>query len=504
MFHPLSLRQIGEVATKHSLATGVLLRDPTKDKRVIEFCMSLPASQFCKDGQERRLVSEYMRHLMPPHILSQSQKKGRQSADYAFRISKNWEEIRSQWLGTYKKCLDSAYVDCAMARKELLERPSLEQYSVFDLTRHIYTLFILEYETHVKKTRSLPDILCSRIQDKPLISVIVPVFNVKDYLKQCIQSILDQTYPNLQIILADDGSTDGSAEICDAYEQSDPRVCVIHKEHAGVSSARNAGMELARGELIGFVDSDDWIEPAMYETLLGLIKEFQADVACCSYKKVGTDGVLTDFSDGETCVFHGTEMLETYVTGRNNRILSPAVWNRLFTRELLEGIQFPPMKKFEDQVFTIQTLKRVSKGVFLNTSLYNYRQHPKSLTSTEYGYRDLVDFTDAQKFLFSALQSYPDMDREVYDYAVHTCHCILLDTYIRKCGGSENRQSRKLIKRNIYRNRKSALRGIRMNKNIRRRDKLFLAVSTCSVSAYCWLNAALKKYDRLKRRYRAN
>lgn len=505
MFHPLSLRQIGEVATKHSLATGVLLRDPTKDKRVIEFCMSLPASQFCKNGQERRLVSEYMRHLMPPHILSQSQKKGRQSADFAFRLSKNWEEIRGQWLDTYKKCLDSAYVDCAMARKELLERPSPEQYSVFDLTRHIYTLFMLEYEAYVKKTRPSPNTLCSCLPDKPLISVIVPVYNAKDYLQQCIQSILGQTYPHLQIILVDDGSTDGSGEICDACEQADPRICVIHKENAGVSSARNAGMELARGELMGFVDSDDWLEPAMYETLLGLIKEFQADVACCSYKKVGADGVvLTDFSDGETCVFHGAEMLETYVTGRNNRILSPAVWNRLFTRELLEGIRFPPMKKFEDQLFTIQTLKRVKKGVFLNTSLYNYRQHPKSLTRTEYGYRDLVDFTDAQKFLFSTLQNHPDMDREIYDYAVHTCHCILLDTYIQKCGGPENRKSRKLIKRNIYRNRKAAIRGLRMNKNIRRRDKLFLAVSTYSISAYCRLNGALKKYNRLKRRYRAN
>lgn len=502
MFHPLSLRQIGEAATKHSLATGVLLRDPTKDKRVIEFCMSLPASQFCKNGQERRLITEYMRSLIPPHILAQSQKRGRQSADYAYRLSKDWEHIRSQWLDEYKNYLDSAYVDCAMARKELLERPLINQYSVFDLTRHIYTLFVLEYEAYIQKTKQPSGSVQDHKQDNPLISVIVPIFNGEDYLESCIRSILNQTYPFLQIILVDDGSTDSSAEICDSYQQADSRVCVLHTKNAGVSSARNAGLELAKGEFIGFVDSDDWIESSMYETLLGLIKKFQADVACCSYKKIGADGSILDFGDNEICVFHGADMLETYVTGRNGRILSPAVWNRLFRRQLLEGIRFPPMEKFEDQVFTVQTLMKAEKGVFINTSLYNYRQRPGSLTNTNYGYRDIVNFTEAQKFLLSSLKSRPDISSQVLDYGAHICHCILLDTYIKKCGGRSNRASRRLIKKSIYQNRRAAIRGTLDKKNIRRFHKLLLILSGYSVPAYCSINALLEKASRIKHRRR--
>ena len=113
----------------------------------------------------------------------------------------------------------------------------------------------------------------------PLISLIVPVYNVKDYLKTCLQSILEQTYKNLEIILVDDGSDDGSSGICDEYARMDQRIKTIHLPHSGVSAARNAGLAAATGELLGFVDSDDWIDHDMYQYLYALMQEHDADVS---------------------------------------------------------------------------------------------------------------------------------------------------------------------------------------------------------------------------------
>lgn len=117
----------------------------------------------------------------------------------------------------------------------------------------------------------------------PLISLIVPVYNVKDYLKTCLQSILEQTYKNLEIILVDDGSDDGSSGICDEYARMDQRIKTIHLPHSGVSAARNAGLAAATGELLGFVDSDDWIDHDMYQYLYALMQEHDADVSACTY-----------------------------------------------------------------------------------------------------------------------------------------------------------------------------------------------------------------------------
>ena len=114
-----------------------------------------------------------------------------------------------------------------------------------------------------------------------LITVIVPVYNVKDYLQQCVESICGQTYQNLEILLVDDGSTDGSGKICDELAKKDTRIKVIHKPNGGLSDARNAGLDVATGDYIGYVDSDDYIEPDMFEILLTNIEEHQADISCC-------------------------------------------------------------------------------------------------------------------------------------------------------------------------------------------------------------------------------
>lgn len=149
MVQDVALRQIGEAGTKHSLATGVLLRDPTKDKRVISFCLSLPVEQFCKEGKERRLVREYLKDRIPPHIL-QAKTKGKQSADLAYRMSLKWEEIRQEWIQLYQSYPDSRYVDSTKACTELLQNPDMEKYTTQMLVRHMYTLMVLELENQME------------------------------------------------------------------------------------------------------------------------------------------------------------------------------------------------------------------------------------------------------------------------------------------------------------------------------------------------------------------
>ena len=127
------------------------------------------------------------------------------------------------------------------------------------------------------------------MEQNPLISVIVPVYNVAAWLPRCVDSVLTQTYQNLEILLIDDGSTDASGEICDAYAEKDPRIRVIHKKNGGLSSARNAGLDVSNGQYIGFVDSDDWIEPEMYEKMLALMECNEAQLVCAGRYDVDGD-----------------------------------------------------------------------------------------------------------------------------------------------------------------------------------------------------------------------
>lgn len=136
-----------------SLVTGVLERDPTRDKRVIEFCIHLPVEQFCKNGTDRRLIKVYLKDIMPPHVFH-FHKRGKQSADLVYRMGTDWKKIREEWIQLYDKYESSRYVDTKRARKDLTDKENIEAYSAFDLTRHMYTLLLLQYEARINLTKS--------------------------------------------------------------------------------------------------------------------------------------------------------------------------------------------------------------------------------------------------------------------------------------------------------------------------------------------------------------
>lgn len=200
-----------------------------------------------------------------------------------------------------------------------------------------------------------------------LLSIIVPVYNVKPYLEMCVESIMKQTYTELQIILVDDGSTDGSQTVCDELAQKDSRIAVIHKENGGPSTARNSGMEIAAGEFITFVDSDDWIEPNMYHDMITQLEKYDADMAVCSFYECKDDEKKA-VGDSK-CI----KILNTEDIFSNKNQLRFLVWNKIFRKSLVEKLRFVPGQGYEDFHFCRQAFLQTRRLVYLDVPFYNYR-----------------------------------------------------------------------------------------------------------------------------------
>lgn len=218
------------------------------------------------------------------------------------------------------------------------------------------------------------------MEEKSLISIIVPVYKVEQYLPRCVDSLLAQTYPHLEIILVDDGSPDGSGEICDGYAKKDPRIRVIHKENGGLSSARNAGIEVAKGEYLGFVDSDDWVEPETYETLLTMARQENVKLVCCGrfdfssktgQKKVGLCPQKREVISGEELV-HRMFLWEN---------VDSAAWDKLYHHSLFRQIRYPLGKIVEDVPTTYRIALEAGRAGMIPMPLYNYFHRPGSITT---------------------------------------------------------------------------------------------------------------------------
>lgn len=224
-----------------------------------------------------------------------------------------------------------------------------------------------------------------------LISVIVPVYKVEPYLDKCVSSIVGQTYKDLEIILVDDGSPDRCPEICDAWAEKDSRIKVIHKKNGGLSDARNVGIAAANGEYIGFVDSDDYISPDMYELLHRRIVDDDCDIAACGFREffIESQEYYEDKSNNYNCFFDTTDAMEDLL---RNKTLRTMVWNKLYSRDLLEGILFEVGKLHEDEFFTYRVIDRSSKVSFISNPLYYYRQRSGSIMAeVNYDHLDLLD-----------------------------------------------------------------------------------------------------------------
>ncbi len=219
------------------------------------------------------------------------------------------------------------------------------------------------------------------MKDNALISIIVPVYNVEKYLEYCINSIISQTYNNLEILLIDDGSTDQSSAMCDKWMGTDKRIKVIHKENGGLSDARNTGLKMAKGDYIAFIDSDDWIEKYYIEYLYRAVNETGAEISACEIRTV-IDGQKTEKLNNEVmsqvkCTTE--EALTTVLKGNGFRAIA---CNKLYKADLLREEKFKVGILHEDEFFTYRIIGKAKTLSYVKNPLYNYRQREGSIMNT--------------------------------------------------------------------------------------------------------------------------
>lgn len=218
-----------------------------------------------------------------------------------------------------------------------------------------------------------------------MISVIVPVYNVEKYLERCVKSIAAQTYKDLEILLIDDGSTDKSGKMCDDFQQTDSRIKAFHKQNGGLSDARNYGIEHSAGEFISFVDSDDYIDEKMLETLHRLITENDADLAVCSAMDVFEGKEVTQVKEIKEFNLNKVESYKYMLRGDG----IPSACNKLYKRQTVGNVRFPVGKLYEDGFFTPQILKRVEKTAVTSKPMYYYFRRADSITTKPFRKGDL-------------------------------------------------------------------------------------------------------------------
>ena len=231
--------------------------------------------------------------------------------------------------------------------------------------------------------------LLSKIADyesKALISIIVPIYNVEKYLRQCLDSIQDQSYQNFECLLINDGSPDNSADICKEYVSKDPRFRYIEKENGGVSSARNLGLEHSKGEYITFIDSDDWVDLDYLEVLHSKIKEYNTDFVISSYKKFDWD------QDYYERIWTSQELLSQLPNLENYDGSYTVSWGKLFKRSIFDEILFNEQRKFgEDFECSFKLYLSMTSCLYIHKALYNYRLHSESMLGQVVTERQLMD-----------------------------------------------------------------------------------------------------------------
>ena len=236
----------------------------------------------------------------------------------------------------------------------------------------------------------------------PVISVIIPVYNVEDFLCKCVDSVLAQTFKDIEIILVDDGSTDKSGEICDEYAEKDDRIKVIHKENGGLSSARNAGLDIAKGEYIGFVDSDDYISYEMYEKLLCAAKRYSADLVICNIKcfSESESGEETSWVS-ETCGGKRGRILPNEILNdiKMLRAFYPSACNKLYAKEIFTNIRYPEGFWYEDKYVLLDIICAANAIACIGDSLYCYYMREGSIIHTAFNSKTFFRLNFTWKFL---------------------------------------------------------------------------------------------------------
>lgn len=311
------------------------------------------------------------------------------------------------------------------------------------------------------------------------ISIIVPVYNVEKYLENCIESILNQTFKDFELILVDDGSTDNSGKICDIYEKKDSRIKVIHKNNGGLSSARNAGLDIACGKYVGFIDSDDSIHPRMYEILYDLIKKYESDISCCNYKKI-YDIFKDEYENVNSLEVIEMSNIEAIKNLYDKEIGVKLViaCNKLYRKNLFDNIRYKVGRVHEDEFMAHRILYNCKKITYVDNELYYYLQREGSIMS-QISYKRKVDTllskSDRMRFCNKVgLTSMSDNICKTYEFEFFNLYKQLLNE------DSENAEFLKEIRRDFILNLYILLR----QKDIHIKEKISCLIFAVSPKVY--------------------
>ena len=307
------------------------------------------------------------------------------------------------------------------------------------------------------------------------ISVIVPVYKVEDYLECCVDSIINQTYKNLEIILVDDGSPDRCSEICDRYATNDDRVIVIHKQNEGVARARNSALDIATGDYISFIDSDDWIAEDAYEYLVKNIERYKADcvVGRCQivYEKDGALKYAKKENVDIKCMMSSGAMKEVLNKWS-------AIWNRLFKKKIFDNLRFPVDRINDDEVTVLHAYAGCNRVVFLNHYTYYYRIRANSITSSTFSMRKVDVFYNAKDNMKYISEERPKLYKYAEAKFVKAGLYCMFNLLKMKTENAEAKRQKKEAIKYICQEFKKEIRSINSNKVIPTSYKIALRALT--------------------------
>ena len=262
----------------------------------------------------------------------------------------------------------------------------------------------LNYQIRGRKKMNIEN----KIENRTLISVVIPVYNVKKYLKRCLKNVTAQTYENLEIILIDDGSTDGSTEICDELSVTDSRIVVFHKKNGGLSSARNSGVKIANGKYVCFIDSDDTVDCNYVETLYQTILKYSVDLAICSHRVIYDKKIPIDMSTGESGKIEAEVALKRLLYSDG---IDTSSWAKMFKKSLLEKHPFPEGRNFEDAATTYLYIDS-AKYVGLNSvPIYNYYIRTTSISQKPFSNMKMDLIASTTEMHDYTIKKYPKLTR---------------------------------------------------------------------------------------------
>ncbi len=279
------------------------------------------------------------------------------------------------------------------------------------------------------------------MKEFPLISVIVPVYKVEAYLNPCIRSITEQTYRNLEILLVDDGSPDGSGAICDVWAEKDSRIRVIHQANAGAGAARNTGLDQARGEIISMIDSDDYLEPHMFAHLAELMEK-GADIAECTISL--TEGDDLSMEDGSHAEIRWADREEAMRLHIRDEIFCQTPPNKLYRRSAIADVRFPVGNLIDDEFFTYRVIGNAKSLAHSSAKMYAYRQQPGSAMHKPYSLKRLQGLTAKEQRLAYLKENLPGLVYEARFDLFFTC-LYAMQGCLKSLNREDLAQARRLI-----------------------------------------------------------